>query len=384
MINQGRRIAIDVRTAGQRAGGIAVYTTELCLALAAAPDEFDLHLVYARRGGRLLPTRSIHQHAALTPAHHRWEGVAFGLELLRLRPALIHALDVVPPSIRSCPAVITVHDLAYLHWPEILDGDGRRHYGRIHSAVANADHVIAVSTTTQRDLIELVGAPVERISVIPQAAGPHFRPIPESDRAAALASVAARAAVSDLVTGRRGPYFLTVGTIEPRKNLPLLLQTYDRLVASWPTAPRLVLAGRRGWLSAETFAALARLTARDRVEWLDGPTTPELVLLYNGATALLYPSRYEGFGLPALEAMACGTPVLASTGSALEELVGEAGWLLPPDDGPAWAAALETIGRDSAARQRLAEAGRRRAACFSWAATAAATKNVYRHVLANG
>ena len=123
---------------------------------------------------------------------------------------------------------------------------------------------------------------------------------------------------------------------------------------------------------------LGRLEARDRVDWLEGPTTTEIALLYAGALALAFPSRYEGFGLPALEAMAAGTPVLASDAPAFRELVDGAGRLLATDDEHAWAEALDEISRDAALRARLAEAGRRRAASYSWAATARATIAVYR------
>jgi glycosyltransferase involved in cell wall biosynthesis len=189
--------------------------------------------------------------------------------------------------------------------------------------------------------------------------------------------------VAALALGERGPYVLTVGTIEPRKNLPFLLAAYDRLVTTWPAAPGLVLAGREGWLADDTWRALGRLTARERVTWVEGPTTAELALLYAGARALAFPSRYEGFGLPALEAMACGTPVLATDGSALREVVADGGWLLPLEEAT-WADALATIATDDAAHARLATAGQRRAAQFTWESTAAATLAVYRRVLTGG
>jgi glycosyltransferase involved in cell wall biosynthesis len=376
------RVAIDIRLAGQRAGGIATYALELAAALAAAPAEFRLTVLRHRRGGRLPLPPHVQQRRALTPAHHRWESVAFGLEAAATRPDLLHLPDFVPPAVRRCPAVVTVHDLAFLHWPEILDADGRRYYGQVHQAAASADHIIAVSEATRRDVCDLLAVPPAKVTVIPEAAGAAFRPVSPAEAPAAVARAAARPAVADLTLGRRGPYLLTVGTIEPRKNLPLLLRAYDRLVAAWPAAPRLVLAGRAGWLADETWRTLDRLAARDRVAWIDGPTTPELALLYAGALALAFPSRYEGFGLPALEAMACGAPVLASDGSALREHVAGAGWLLPPDDEAAWTEALAAISRDAEARARLAAAGRRRAATYTWAAAAEATKAVYRKALA--
>jgi glycosyltransferase involved in cell wall biosynthesis len=376
-------VVIDARLASQRGGGIATYTRELCAALVAAPGEFALTVVHGRHGPVLPVHPAYRQHRARTPAHHRWEGVILGLELLPLRPSLIHAPDFVAPVVRRCPAVITVHDLAFLYWPALLAEDGRRYYGQIHAAVASADHIIAVSETTARDVRDLLAVSADRLTIIPEAAAPRFHPLPAAERETAVAAAGARPAVADLVLGRRGRYYVVVGTIEPRKNLPLLLRAYDRLVATWPDAPRLVLAGRRGWLAEETFTALARLTARDRVDWLDGPSDPELALLYAAAVALAFPSRYEGFGLPALEAMACGTPVLAADTSALREHVQGAGWLLPPDDAAAWTDALAAIGTDAATRDRLAAAGLARAADYSWTRAAAATRHVYRRVLAH-
>jgi glycosyltransferase involved in cell wall biosynthesis len=375
------RVTIDGPLAGQRLGGITTYIRELCAALASQPDDLALTVLYARRAAPLPLAGSVRQRPALTPAHHRWEGITFGLEAAATRPDLLHSPDVVPPAVRASRSVITVHDLAFLYWPEILDRDGRRHYGQINQAVASADHIIAVSETTRRDLAALLAVPGERMTVVPEAAGPAFHPVPVAERPAALAAANARPAVRARVVGERGPYLLVVGTLEPRKNLPFLLRTYDRLVSAWPAAPGLVLAGRLGWLAEETLAVLATLAARDRVEWIDGPTTPELALLYAGALALAFPSRYEGFGLPALEAMACGTPVLATDGSALREQVAEAGWLLPLDDAAAWEEALRTISLDTGLRTRLAEAGRRRAAAYSWARTAAATRAVYQRVM---
>lgn len=376
------QIVLDARLVGVRPGGIPTYARELCRALCAAPAPgMDYIVLYSRHGGPLAGCERVRQRRALTPAHHRWESLALGVELLPLRPALVHALDVIPPFLSACPAVITIHDLAFLRWPEVLDADGRRHYGKVHQAATGAARVIAPSAATRRDLVELLAVPGERVTVVPEAPPAAFRPLSTAERVGLARAGGVRSIVAELATGRRGPYLLTVGTIEPRKNLPLLLRAYDRLATRWSAAPRLVLAGRRGWHADATFAALAGLDARAAVEWVDGPTEVELLLLYAGALALAFPSRYEGFGLPALEAFACGTPVLAAATSALREVVAGAGRLLPPDDVGVWSDALEEIGRDPEARAALATAGRARVADYSWARTAAATEAVYRQVL---
>lgn len=375
-------VVIDARLAGQRPGGIATYSRELCQALATMPDGPRLTVLRHRHATPLPLPATTGQRRALTPAHHRWEGVTLGLEVAALRPDLLHATDVVPPALRCWPCVTTVHDVAFLRWPEVLANDGRRYYGQIHQAVTTADHVIAVSETTRRDLCDYLGLADARVTVVPQGVGAAFQPLAPAARAAAVVAAAARPAVAALALGEAGAYYLTVGTIEPRKNLPLLLAAYDRLAARWPAAPRLVLAGSEGWLADDTWRALAAMTARDRVTWIDRPTLGELAVLYAGALALAFPSRYEGFGLPALEAMACGTPVLAADRSALREVVGTAGWLLAPDDVATWSDALAEIAINEAEQAHLAAAGVARAAQFTWAATASATMAVYRAVLA--
>jgi glycosyltransferase involved in cell wall biosynthesis len=337
-------------------------------------------MLYGRRGEPLGGCPPARQRRAYTPAHHRWETLALGVEIAGLRPDLLHALDVVPPFALNAPSVITVHDLAFLRWPELLDADGRRHYGKIHLAVAQAAHIIAVSETTRQDLHDLLGVESGRVTVVPEAPATHLHPLSLPERVG-LVRGGTTPAIADLATGRRGPYYLVVGTIEPRKNLPMLLHAYDELVAHWPAAPRLVLAGQRGWHAEPALAALETLAARDRVDWFEQVGDQELHLLYAGALALLFPSLYEGFGLPALEAMACGTPVLAADTAGLREVVGEAGWLLPPTDELAWSDALAVIGRETTQRAALAEAGRARAAGFTWQKTAELTKAVYRRVV---
>ena len=374
------RIVIDARIMGQRGGGLVTYARELCAALAAAPSEFAL-VALRERGAASASDDGLAWRRAWTPPHHRWEHLALGLEASLQRPALIHALDFVPPFARRCPAVMTVHDVGFLFWPEIHDRDGRSHYGQIHQALGNADRIIAVSEATRRDLRDYLGVAPARVTVVPEAAGPIFRPIPATERAELSRAARARPGVTDLVLGHRGPYLLTVGTVEPRKNLPMLLRAYDRLVATWPAAPRLVIAGRRGWLAEETFAALGRLTARERVDWIEGPSTAELALLYATALALVFPSRYEGVGLPALEAMASGVPVLAADTSGLREHVADAGWLLPVDSEAAWTDAMRRIATDDAARADLMAAGTRRARLYSWTTTAQRTLDVYRQAL---
>src|SRR2546425_2547678 len=176
--------------------------------------------------------------ALWTPPHHRFEQLALPLELATIRCDVYHAPDFIPPFVRRVPAVVTIHDLAFLKWPELLTAQSRRYYGQVARAVRSADRVIAVSARTRDDLIELVDAPAHRIDVVYEAADERFRPV----GAEAVAAVSTRLALPER-------YFLFVGTREPRKNLRRLPEA-DAILAHHAGAPARVLARRAGWVYA--------------------------------------------------------------------------------------------------------------------------------------
>jgi glycosyltransferase involved in cell wall biosynthesis len=173
-------------------------------------------------------------------------------------------------------------------------------------------------------------------------------------------------------------YILFVGTLEPRKNIPMLLTAYAMMRSRHDIKTPLILVGGRGWLYDEVFDTIRNLSLEDHVRHLEGVSDAELVHLYHGAGVLASPSTYEGFGLPALEAMHCGCPVIASEGGSLPEVVGQAGILLEPEDVDGWAVALATVLMEPGMRARLAAAGRDQAARFSWERTAQETLLLYR------
>ena len=368
------RVAIDARLLAYQRAGTATYIRGILQGLRQAKSIADDLLVLASRKDRDLDwLGGMNRRIVWTPCHHRLERWALGLELATVSVDVVHSPDFIPPFRlgRRWARVMTVHDLAFLRFPNLLTDDARRYYGQIHRAVGEAERIIAVSEATRRDLLELTPAVAEKLVVIPEGVAREFVP---SDSSAAGAEVATR-------FGLRGPFFLFVGTLEPRKNLRRLIEGFANFRGRVGEAgPTLVLAGRRGWL-ADDLVDLARPLG-DAVRFLGAVDQEGLVALYNATLALVLVSVYEGFGLPALEAMACGRPTLVSDSGSLPEVVGDAGLLVSPTDVDAIARALEHLWEDEGLRWTLGERGRQRAMGFDWESVARRTDEVYRQAAA--
>jgi len=269
------------------------------------------------------------------------------------------------------PLVVTVHDLSFVRHPESHPLDRLEHLARyLPATLARAAHVITDSQTVREEAIRHFGLDPRRVTAIHLGVGAEFAPRgPE-----ATAAVLAKHGLA------HGGYVLSVGTLEPRKNLVLALRAW----ASLPEAVRggrpLVVAGMKGWLTESLVPLVERLEREGLVRFLGFVAQEDLPLLYAGALAVAYPSRYEGFGLPVVEAMACGVPVVTSTASCLPEVAGDAALLVDPDDEAAMAQALRSLLEDAALRGRLAAAGVARAREFTWARCAERTVAVYRAV----
>jgi len=347
----GLRLALDLRLAGYRGGGIARYGRELSAALADLPD-IDIRELRSRRdpnGGMRF----------WTPPHHRLERFAVPIELAlrRFRPDVYHAIDFIAPYLPGVPVVATVHDLSFIHWPDDLTPDGLAYYRQLGDARKRTAAWITPSNWTADDLSGIYGIDRETIHVIPHGVSIdllHERPRTRAER---------------------GDYALAVGTVEPRKRYDLLLAA----LATGRDMPKIVVAGSPGWNSG---AIEARLRATAGIEWIEDVDDVRLKKLYAGAIALVVPSRAEGFGLPALEAMAVGTPVVSSGGGALPEVTGAAALTVDDASGEGWAVAIERITSDEALWERLSSSGRKRAAGFSWERAARETAQVYRSVVA--
>ncbi len=292
----------------------------------------------------------------------------------RLGADLLHVPYAAPPLWGAVPVVTTVHDIIWRVLPEYRGGPAvRGYFALVARAIRRAAHVLADSEHSRRDIIAHLGCAPERVSTVLLAAREEFHPL---DRAEAAAYVAER-------YGLRGPFIYYVGSREARKNLAVLVRAFARLRRSGGPPATLVLAGRPAGGDPQLFPDLDSLIdalgVRDAVRVIDA-SRGDNPRLYAAATLVAYPSRYEGFGLQPLEAMACGTPVVASDASSLPEVVGDAALLAPPDDIAAWTAALWRMLADLALREDLRAGGLARAASFSYDRVAAETLTIYRRV----
>ena len=370
------RIAIDARIAHYTGAGIGQYAIHLAQALARLDRTNQYVLLQSRKDRRtLVDEPHVQRRSIWTPSHHRWEQEALAAEfklfpaLRRLNLDLLHSTDFIPPlRLRGFKSVITVHDLAFLRWPHFLTEESARYYGQVEAAVERADRIIAVSESTKNDLVKLLGAPRDKITVVHEAADPLYRPM---TRAEALASIGSKFPLPD-------EFILFVSTIEPRKNIATLLLAYRRLLDSYKSDVGLVLAGATGWLADQIFEKVEQLDLQRHVTFLGRVQNGDLLYLYNLACCLAHPAHYEGFGLPPLEAMACGTPVVVSNVSSLPEVVGDAALLIDPNDDEALAVALHRILSDESLRDSLRTKGLARARTFSWERTAQETLAVYQ------
>lgn len=307
-----------------------------------------------------------------------WRRIAWEqtrLAALTRRLDLLHGLAYALPLACACPAVVTVHDLSFLRYPTAFRRLNRAYLSWItRVSIRKARRVIAVSESTRQDVIALCGAPADRVVAVPNGVAEEFRP---ADRAEVAAFRQRK--------GLPERFFLFLGTLEPRKNIERLLDAYALFLkdqgARAAAAPSLVIAGAKGWFYEAIFARVERLKLADRVFFPGFVPTAELPWWYRAADLFIYPSLYEGFGLPVLEAMACGTPVITSNASSLPEVAGDAALLVPPDDADALAAAMARVWHDRTLAAALQEAGLAQASRFSWQRTARETIAVYRAVL---
>jgi glycosyltransferase involved in cell wall biosynthesis len=360
-----------------RRAGVSNYTEALLTHLGAI-DRRNRYTVYTTRGldaaALGLPPNFLVRPSRLPTINPRvrvpWEQL-LAPALLRLgRADVFHGVLNVAPLFCPVPSVITIHDLAPISFPQTFRGINRTYLiWATRVSARRASRILVVSEATKREVMRFLNVAPERIVVTYDACDARFVP-PDPQT---LKEFRRRAGLPDR-------FILFVGTLEPRKNLPLLLDAYAR-IASRTDAP-LIIGGGKGWLYDSIFAKAESLDLGDRVRFVGYVDHADLPLWYAAATVFAFPSLYEGFGMPVLEAMACGTPVVTSTSSSLPEAAGDAGLTVPPTDVEALGEALLRLLDDADLRTDLRERGLRHVRRFSWRETAERTLEAYQDAAA--
>jgi glycosyltransferase involved in cell wall biosynthesis len=379
------KIAIDYSAAVNQRAGIGRLVRNQVLALAEVDRENDYRLVYARPNRGAVPqfprARNFSRHEV--HLRERWLTILWHRANLPL-PAdwlfgsvdIYHCPDFVLPPLRRARGILTVHDLAFLMRPDCADAHLRAYLEDVvPRSVRRADFIIADSENTRNDLVVLLGANPASIAVVPGGVEERFKPITDPEQ---LTKARRMLGVGE------APFILAIGVLEPRKNLNRLMDAFHHLKQRETVSRdmRLVLAGGKGWLYDDIFEHHDASPIRDDI-LLPGFVPDELLpAIYSAADVLAFPSLYEGFGLPILEAMACGTPVVASRASCLPEVAEGAALMVDPTNVEALAAALELVLVDTDLRAGLIARGLQRASEYSWRRAAEQLLGVYRRVVA--
>lgn len=301
-----------------------------------------------------------------------WEQLIQPPTVIKERLDLIHSLSYVQPVVCPAKSVVTMLDLTFMRMPRSFNRWNRLYLSTMSTISARLSHrIVAISESTRQDIIRYLRVPPEKVEVIYCGVDAPFRQIEDP---AVLERFRSERNVPDR-------FILYLGTLEPRKNVERLIEAYAKLRLGGHTSHKLVLGGAKGWLYERIFARVGELGLSNDVLFTSYIPYQELPLWYNCADCFIYPSLYEGFGLPPLEAMACGTPVVTSSTSSLPEVVGTAAMTVDPLDVDAIAGAMAGVLTDPSLRERLRAEGPRQAARFSWQETAARTLDCYRRVL---
>lgn len=368
------RVVVDIQAALAQRAGVGRYTKSLVEALTplAGGDELFLFCFdFMRRGAafqlpgarvkavRWIPGRIVQQ------AWKRGGGPAF--DVFSGSADVFHFPNFVCPPLRKGRAVVTIHDVVFKRLPYTVEPRNLDYLNaRVPDTLRRADAIIAVSQCTARDLAEFLNVSPEKITVIYEGIDDHLKR-PDS---AAIAAMREK-------LGLERPYLLMVGTVEPRKNIPFLVDVFEAL---GDFDGDLVLAGMKGWRADPIINWMRNSTRSHQVRWLEYVPEEHLAALYAGSELFVFPSLYEGFGFPPLEAMLCGTPVVASKAGALEEILGDACVFVEEFDVQAWADTIHRLLGDSAQRSALVQKGFERAARYTWSRCAAETWQLYRRL----
>ncbi len=356
--------------------GVGHYTFELArsLALASPTDQLEIVSPFSFFPGGYSedPLDGWPPNLRLTQVKvnvwaRNWWTIGLPRYIKRRSFDLFHGTNFDIPLWKRCPAILTIHDLSDFLYPETHEARGVwRARRRLPFMARTATQIVTHSESVRREVIEHLQVSREKVIAIPAAARSVFRPLPPDQ----TIETRKRLGVED-------EFLLFVGTIEPRKNLIVLLNAYRELLSATELHPQLVIAGKKGWLTDSLFSSLRELGIEERVLFTGYLSDNDLCALYSSCRVFIYPSKYEGFGLPPLEAMACGAPVIASSIPSIREVTGETARLVAPAGSDDLAQAIVTLLRDENESQRLSVAGLKRAQQFSWNRTAQLMLGVY-------
>lgn len=376
------RIGVDITAAVTQGGGIGRYTRELIYALVKADKENDYHLFSAKQPPSLpvsdpIPAgENISYHQA--PLSERWLyrlwyrlRLPLPVQLLTGSLDLYHSPDfVLPPVLGDIPTILTVHDLSFIHFPETFTPALVNYLNNVVPwSVERATHILADSQATKDDLTNIWRVASDKVTVLYSGVSGRFRPVTDKQQ---LAAVRERYGVGD------AHYLVSVSTLQPRKNYQMLVRAFKPVAEQQPH--NLVIAGGKGWLYDEMLAEVDRQGLKGRVKFIGFVADGDLPSLYSEASLMVFPSLYEGFGLPLLEAMACGVPVLTSNASCLPEVAGEAAVQLPPTDQAAWSQTMSGLLSNSGQRAKMVAAGFLQVRQFTWKKAAGQLLEIYKNL----
>jgi len=376
------RIGIDYTAAVQQGGGIGRYTRNLIRALAELDREnrYTLFVAGGYGEGDGLGMWPENFRVRSVPISDRWVSILWQrlrlpvpVQLVTGPLDLFHSPDFVLPPTGRTPAILTVHDLSFLRVPQFFVPGFREYLEKaVSRAVKRARHILADSESTRHDLVELLGVEAERVSVLYPGVESRFQPVQDVDD---LNRVVARYDLPER-------FVLGLSTLQPRKNFDGLIKAFGQLLAEHGDGPEvadlhLVIGGGKGWMYDDVLAMVEGAGLSGRVRFPGFVDDADLPALYTLATAFAFPSWYEGFGIPVLEAMACGTPVVTADNSSLPEAAGDAALLVDAADTDALAGSLFRLLADEALRARLLPVGQAQAKRFTWESSAQQLLDLY-------
>ncbi len=369
------RVGINTFALSNRLGmaGPGRYILELVWALSRLDHGHDLVVFGNADNLHLLPADGCRRVdcgrlTTVRPLRLLWEQMALPLLARRYRLDVLHSPVFVAPLTLPCASVVSLLDMTWFTHAEYHTRVKRAYFRTlIPPSARRAARIVAISAASKRDVVALLGVAPERVAVTYLGVDLDvFRPgVSDAQMGELLARY-----------GVRQPYVLYVGKLDPRKNLPLLIRAFDAIASAFPEH-QLIVAGNPGWDYQEIYDAAARVSCRERVRLVGFVREPDLPAMYAGADLFVYPSSYEGFGFPVLEAMACGTPVITSNVSSLPEVAGDAALLIDPLDVDGLAAAMRRVLSDGDLRRQMRAKGLEQARRFTWEETARRTLQVY-------